>query len=119
MYWSVFRAMLKQQFLILTRYPVNLIANFVLVLVMVIAVTLLITLFAPAAMSTRLKGITLYGFVIYLFFSHTIWTVGLGLQKEKTEGTLTGLYLTPAPKSQTAGRFLIMPYFLLPMLRLI
>jgi ABC-2 type transport system permease protein len=101
MYGSTFRAMLKQQFLILTRYPVNLIANLVLVLVMVIAVTLLITLFVPAGMSARLKGITLYGFVIYLFFSHTIWTVGLGLQKEKAEGTLTGLYLTPAPRFLT------------------
>ncbi|MBN1991222.1 MAG: ABC transporter permease [Anaerolineae bacterium] len=96
-----FRAMLKQQFLLLTRYPVNLVANFVLVLVMAIAVTLLITVFAPAAMGVRLKGMTLYGFIIYIFLSHTIWTVGLGIQKEKTEGTLTGLYLTPASRFLT------------------
>jgi ABC-2 type transport system permease protein len=100
-YWLSFRAMLKQQLLLLTRYPVNLVANFVLVLVMVLVVLLVITLFAPAGLSARLKGITLYGFVIYLFFSHTIWTVGLGLQKEKTEGTLIGLYLTPASRFLT------------------
>lgn len=97
-YWSSFLAMLKHQCLLLTRYPVNLTANFLLVLIMAIIVTLFITIFAPAEMSTRLKGITLYGFVIYIFFNHTIWTVGIGIQKEKAEGTLISLYLTPAPR---------------------
>jgi ABC-type multidrug transport system permease subunit len=100
-YWSSFGAMLKQQLLVLTRYPANLTANFVLVLVMVVVVTVLVTMFAPPEMGDRFKGITLYGFVIYLFFSHTIWTVGLGLQREKAEGTLTGLYLTPASRFLT------------------
>ncbi len=96
-----FRAMLKQQFLLLTRYPVNLLANFLLVLVVVIVVTLVITIFAPAGTETRLRGMTLYGFVIYIFLSHTIWTVGLGIQKEKMEGTLPSLYLTPASRFLT------------------
>jgi ABC-2 type transport system permease protein len=98
MFWSSFRAMLKQQFLLLTRYPINLVANFLLVLVMVIVVTLVITLFAPPSMAPRFRGITLYGFVIYIFLTHTIWTVGFSIQKEKVEGTLTGLYLSPASR---------------------
>ncbi len=96
MHLSTFVAMLKQQFLLLTRYPVNLAANFLLVLLMVIVVTLLMTAFAPAEMEERLKQITLCGFVLYIFLSHTIWTAGMSLHKEKVEGTLTGLYLTPA-----------------------
>ena len=93
-----FRAMLKQQFLLLTRYPVNLVANFSLVLVMVIVVTLVVMMFVPAAAGPTARGITLYGFVIFIFLSHTIWTVGLSVQREKIEGTLTGLYLTPASR---------------------
>lgn len=99
--WSAFRAMLKQQFLLLTRYPINLVANFLLVLIAVIVVTLVVTIFVPEEMESRLRGITLYGFVIYIFLSHTIWTVGMGVQKEKTEGTLASLYLTPASRFLT------------------
>jgi ABC-2 type transport system permease protein len=95
---QIFQAMLRQQFQLLTRYPVNLIANFLLVLVMVIVVTLVVTMFVPAEAETTIRGITLYGFVIYIFLSHTIWTVGLSVQREKTEGTLTSLYLTPASR---------------------
>ncbi len=99
--WFSFRAMLKQQFLLLTRYPVNLGANFLLVLVAVVAVTLMVTLFVPRGMETQLRGVTLYGFVIYIFLSHSLWTVGMGVQKEKLEGTLVSLYLTPASRFLT------------------
>jgi len=93
--------MLKQQLLVLTRYPVNLTANFALVLVMVVVVTVLVTMFAPPEMGDRFKGITLYGFCdLSLFFAHHL-DGGLGLQREKAEGTLTGLYLTPASRFLT------------------
>lgn len=95
---SGFRAMLKQQFLLLTRYPLNLTANFLLVLLMVIIVTVVVTIFAPAESESRLSGITLSGFIIYIFLTHTIWTVGLSIHKEQTEGTLTSFYLTPGSR---------------------
>lgn len=101
LHWLSFKAMLKQQFLLLTRYPVNLLANFLLVLVTVLVLTLAVMLFAPEDAATRLKGVTLCGFTLYIFLSHSIWVVGLGLQKEKTEGTLTALYLTPASRFLT------------------
>jgi ABC-2 type transport system permease protein len=96
--WLSFQAMLKQQFLLLSRYPVNLVANFLLVLATIIIVTLLVTMFAPPQTDRNLRGITLYGFVIYLFLSQTIWTVGLSVQREKGEGTLGSLYLSPASR---------------------
>jgi ABC-type multidrug transport system permease subunit len=100
-YWSSFRAMLKHQFLLLTRYPVNLVANLSFVLTAAVIVTMFITIFTPPETDARLKGITLYGLVIYIFFGHTVWSVGLGIQKEKIEGTLTTLYLTPASRFLT------------------
>jgi ABC-2 type transport system permease protein len=98
--WS-FRAMLKQQLLILTRYPVNLVANFLLVLLTVIVVTFSVTLFAPAALEARLRGMALYGFLIYIFLSHTIWTAGLSIYREQVEGTLESFYLSPASRFLT------------------
>jgi len=96
--WLSFRAMLKQQLLLLWRYPANMIANFLLVLVMVIVVTLLTTIFSPPGTESHLRGLTLYGFVIYLFLSHTLWNTGMGIHKEKTAGTLTSFYLSAAPR---------------------
>jgi len=100
-FWPSFRATLKQQFLLLTRYPVNLVANFLLVLVMVIVVTLVITIFVPQGMELQFRGITLYGFVIYIFLTHTIWSAGFSIQKEKVQGTLTSLYLSPVSRFST------------------
>jgi ABC-2 type transport system permease protein len=66
-----------------------------------LVVTLAVNLFAPPEAGQRLRGITLSGFILSIFLSHSIWVVGLGLHKEKTEGTLTGLYLTPASRFLT------------------
>ena len=96
--WVSFRAMLKQQLLLMWRYPANMIANFLLVLVMVIVVTLLTTIFSPPGTESRLKGLTLYGFIIYLFLSHTLWNTGMGIHKEKMAGTLSSFYLSAAPR---------------------
>ena len=93
--------MFKQQFLLLTRYPVNLAANFLLILIIVVAVILIVTVFAPAETQTRLRGITLYGSIIYIILSQTIWTIGMSIQKEQIEGTLASFYLTPASRFLT------------------
>ncbi|MFN8455698.1 MAG: ABC transporter permease [Anaerolineae bacterium] len=50
---------------------------------------------------TKLQAITLCGSVIYIFLTHTIWIVGMSIQKEKLEGTLTSFYLTPASRFLT------------------
>ncbi len=93
--------MIKQQFLLLTRYPVNLVANFLLILIIVVAMILIVTIFTPESAQSRLRGITLYGSVVYIILSQTIWTVGMSIQKEQIEGTLTSFYLTPASRFLT------------------
>ena len=40
----------------------------------------------------------MYGFIIYLFLSHTLWNTGMGIHKEKTAGTLSSFYLSAAPR---------------------
>jgi ABC-2 type transport system permease protein len=99
--WLSFRAMLKQQFLLLARYPINLVANFIVVLAIVVIVTLVVTIFAPEEGETRLQGATLYGSIVYMFLNHTLWVIGLSIQKEQAEGTLTSFYLTPASRFLT------------------
>jgi ABC-2 type transport system permease protein len=99
--WISFRVMIKQQLLLLLRYPINLLANFMLILIIVVAMILIVTVFAPEGTQTRLRGITLYGSVIYILLSQTIWTVGMSIQKEQVEGTLTSFYLTPASRFLT------------------
>lgn len=91
------RAMIKQQALLLWRYPVNMVANFVMVLVTVLIVTLIVVIFAQAETAAVTRSLTLYGVVIFLFLNHTIWAIGMGLHKEKAEGTLTSFYLSPTP----------------------
>ncbi|MFQ5612276.1 MAG: ABC transporter permease, partial [Anaerolineae bacterium] len=98
--WPLLGAMLKQQWLLLSRYPVNLIANFSLVLVGVVGLTVAVSLFAPAEAGAALDfgRLALYGFAIYLFLSGSLWTIGLGVQRERLQGTLESLYLSPAPR---------------------
>jgi ABC-2 type transport system permease protein len=39
-----------------------------------------------------------YGFVIGLFLSFTLWDIGFSIREEQTRGTLESLYLSPASK---------------------
>jgi len=81
-YWSSFWAMLKQQLLVLTRYPVNLTANFALVLVMVVVVTVLVTMFAPPEMAIGSKASPCMVCDLSLFFAHHL-DGGAGLAARK------------------------------------
>jgi ABC-2 type transport system permease protein len=90
--------MLKQQFLMLTRYPANVIADFLFILTIVLVLILVVTIFASEEVEAELQGTTLYGSVIYLFLTHSLWVVGLSIEKEKQEGTLISFYLTPASR---------------------
>lgn len=93
-------AMLRQQWALTSRYPVNLIANFSLVFVAVVVVTLAATLFAApeAAGALDFGQLTLSGFVIYLFLSNSLWAIGVGVQRERAQGSLESLYLSPASR---------------------
>jgi ABC-2 type transport system permease protein len=90
-----FWMMVKQQGLLLWRYPLNMIANFVMVLVMVLVVTLLVSMFTQAGQA---KDMALYGFAVYLFLNHTIWTIGIGVYKDRVAGALSTFYLSPTSR---------------------
>lgn len=46
----------------------------------------------------RLAGVMMYGFVIFIFLSFTLWEVGFSIREEQFRGTLESLYLSPANK---------------------
>jgi ABC-2 type transport system permease protein len=39
-----------------------------------------------------------YGFILYMFLSDTLWTIGVNIRREQVQGTLEQLYLSPASK---------------------
>ncbi|MEE9507356.1 MAG: ABC transporter permease [Thermoplasmata archaeon] len=47
---------------------------------------------------TKLAGVMMYGFVIFIFLSFILWEVGFSIREEQFRGTLESLYLSPANK---------------------
>jgi ABC-2 type transport system permease protein len=43
-------------------------------------------------------GVIIYGFVLFMFLSDTLWTIGYNVRHEQVQGTLEQLYLSPANK---------------------
>ncbi len=95
--------MSKKKIVEFSRYPVAFVALFV-------QIFLIITMFLYASLAftpvgagvteqARLLGATIvYGFVIGLFLSFTLWEIGFSIREEQTRGTLETLYLSPASK---------------------
>jgi ABC-2 type transport system permease protein len=44
------------------------------------------------------SGVVVYGFILYMFLSDTLWTIGYNVRNEQVQGTLEQLYLSPASK---------------------
>jgi ABC-2 type transport system permease protein len=44
------------------------------------------------------NGVVIYGFVLFLFLSDTLWGIGYNIRREQKQGTLEQLYLSPASK---------------------
>jgi len=106
-FWSTFVAMARKEFIIMTRYPVNFIASFGQVFLIVTIFTLAGSLFfnAPsdqealeAGEGSSPAGVVVYGFILYMFLSDTFWNIGYSVRNEQTQGTLEQLYLSPASK---------------------
>lgn len=47
---------------------------------------------------SRLAGVMMYGFIIFIFLSFILWEVGFSIREEQFRGTLETLYLSPANK---------------------
>jgi ABC-2 type transport system permease protein len=46
----------------------------------------------------QVTGLVVYGLILYLFLSDTLWTIGYNIRHEQVQGTLEQLYLSPASK---------------------
>jgi ABC-2 type transport system permease protein len=104
---SAFLAMVRKELVIMVRYPVNFIATFGQTFLIVTIFTLGGSMFFRnnTAPSTQVgnsvgnpSGVVVYGFILFMFLSDTLWTIGYNIRNEQVQGTLEQLYLTPASK---------------------
>src|SRR3990172_8414471 len=98
-------AMSRKELTIMVRYPVEFVASFGQIFLIVIVLTLAGLMFSPngvqrsAGGSRRSSGVVVYGFILFMFLSDTLWTIGYNVRREQKQGTLEQLYLSPASKS--------------------
>jgi ABC-2 type transport system permease protein len=100
---NAWAAMSLKELTIMTRYPVEFVASFGQVFLIILIMTLAGLMFAPAGVAeSRVNlgaGLVMYGFVLFIFLSDTLWTIGYNIRREQKQGTLEQLYLSPAAKS--------------------
>lgn len=99
---SAFQAMVRKELIIMARYPVNFIASFFQVFLIIAIFTLGGSLFyrnyTNQAGEAGNSGVAVYGFFLFMFMSDTLWTIGYNIRNEQVQGTLEQLYLSPASK---------------------
>ena len=103
MFPGAFVPMVKKQLIVMTRYPLNFLVSFVTILVGVLMFTFATLMFNEGGVefggeSGTGGSLMMFGFVLYLFVSSTLWDIGYSIRWEQYEGTLEALYLTPANK---------------------
>jgi ABC-type multidrug transport system permease subunit len=100
--FSAFLAMVRKEFIIMLRYPFEFIASFAQIFLIIAVLTLAGLMFAPQGVNTegmsQTTGIVVYGFIIFLYVSDTLWAIGFNVRREQKQGTLEQLYLSPASK---------------------
>ncbi|MBI3158629.1 MAG: ABC transporter permease [Chloroflexi bacterium] len=97
--FSTFWAMVRKELTVLSRYPVDFIASFVQIFIIVAIFTLAgLTFSETGQASEATSGVVVYGFVMFMFVSDTLWTIGFNVRHEQVQGTLEQLYLSPASK---------------------
>jgi ABC-2 type transport system permease protein len=104
---SAFWAMARKELIVMARYPINFIASFGQTFLIVAIFTLGGSMFfrnnaAPSSQvgstSGNPSGVVVYGFILFMFMSDTLWTIGYNIRNEQVQGTLEQLYLSPASK---------------------
>lgn len=98
-----FYAMCKKQLIYMARYPINFVTSFAIVFIIILMVILGMSLFfsgriEESGVSYRFDAIAIYGLILFMFLSDTLWTIGYNIRWEQVQGTLEALYLTPASK---------------------
>lgn len=102
-WWESFIEMSKKELIIMVRYPVEFVASFGQVFIIVTVLTLAGLMFSPGGMqsagtSSKTSGIVVYGFILFMFVNDTLWSIGYNVRREQKQGTLEQLYLSPASK---------------------
>ncbi|MFN3309985.1 MAG: ABC transporter permease, partial [Anaerolineales bacterium] len=106
-HWHTFWAMVWKELTILSRYPVEFVASFGQVFLIVAIFTLGGLMFSgfrnPMDSETSggnfsYSGVVVYGFILFMFLSDTLWSIGYNIRHEQVQGTLEQLYLSPANK---------------------
>ena len=99
---SAFAAMVRKEFTIMLRYPVEFIASFAQVSLIVTIMTLAGLMFSSRLgddeANSGTAGIIVYGFILFIYLSDTLWSIGYNVRREQKQGTLEQLYLSPASK---------------------
>jgi ABC-2 type transport system permease protein len=99
---STFSAMVRKEFIIMLRYPIEFVASFGQVFLIIVIITLAASMFAPgniqAESNTQTAGLVVYGFILFIYLSDTLWSIGYNVRREQKQGTLEQLYLSPASK---------------------
>jgi ABC-2 type transport system permease protein len=106
---SAFLSMARKELIIMARYPVNFIASFGQTFLIVAIFTLGGSMFFRNSSATASagqaeissgnpSGVVVYGFILFMFMSDTLWTIGYNIRNEQVQGTLEQLYLSPASK---------------------
>jgi ABC-2 type transport system permease protein len=98
--WSTFWAMVWKELVVLTRYPVQFVTSFAQIFLIITIFSLAGTMFSPGgeASGGTTSGVVVYGFILFIFLSDTIWNIGVNVRHEQVQGTLEQLYLSPASK---------------------
>ena len=101
---GIFVAMVRKQLIVMTRYPVDFIASFAQIFLIILIFTFAAVMFEPGGIGASggsaggSGAVMMYGFVLFMFVSDTLWTIGYNIREEQYQGTLESLYLTPASK---------------------
>lgn len=99
-------AMVWKNMLVTLRYPLNLIGRLATALIILVLFLYATLMFVPDGLqgvasnpdAYRVASTMVYGYVLFLFISDSLWIIGYNVRWEQYEGTLESLYLTPASR---------------------
>lgn len=100
-WWSQFWAMVRKEFIVLTRYKLNFVLSFLQVFLIMFIFTGAALVLAPPDKADYSVGLMFYSFVLFMFLSTALWDIGNSLREEQYQGTLESLFMTPISYTST------------------
>jgi hypothetical protein len=86
---SAFTAMVRKEFTIMLRYPVEFVASFAQIFLIVTVLTLAGLMFAPQGVqsesNSNTTGLGVYGFILFIYLSDTLWGIGYNVRREQKQ----------------------------------